>query len=166
LSKSKLYSIIGSIKEVQEMKFFKNHKWLLIIIVLLIILGILAFYLFFMLYNESSVYGNRLQGIEKKEIKEDLKNDIINNLENNDEINEVNIDNKGKIINIVTDMKEDTELDEAKLMLESILNKFSEEQLNYYDLQFYITWEENEERIPCMGYKSKNSTFITWNKSS
>ncbi|MDD2489752.1 MAG: hypothetical protein PHY26_00645 [Bacilli bacterium] len=148
------------------MKFLKKYKWLLIIIVLLIILGILAYYLFFMLYNDSSVYGNRLQGITKNEIKEDLKNDIINNLTKNDEIKEAHIDIKGKIVNIVTNMKENAELDEVKLTLESILNKFSEEQLNYYDLQFYITWEENEERIPCMGYKSKKNTFITWNKSS
>lgn len=152
------------------MKFIKKYKWLLVIIILLVIIGIVLYYLLFMLYNGDSVYGNRLEGADKVVIKEDLKNNIINLFEEEEIINKTQFNIKGKIVNILVQVPADVTVKVARekvvSLWEDVALKFNKEQLKYYDFQFFITAPDDNEWLPCLGYKNKNSDTIIWSKGN
>ncbi len=148
------------------MKAIKKHKWALLlslfILILVIIIILVNSYIF--INNNDSVYGNRLNGIDEVPIKEDLKNDIINSLKTNENIKTVEIDIRGKIINIIAESVSNSDLSKIKLELDEILIKFSDDYLAFYDIQFFVFQEttEEDENIIVIGYKNNNSDIIVW----
>ena len=135
-----------------------------IIIISLVLIGVGLFSYFY--GNNKDKYGDRLKDKDKYPISENISNDIKNIYDKG--VNEVKVDVRGKIIYIILNVDKDTSVTNAQSYAESALEKFSDEELNYYDVQFMITCkdeikEEDTELVyPLEGYKNSNSKIIVW----
>ncbi len=145
------------------MKIIKKYKWLLLLLLfVLLITGLLIKNFWF--YSNESMYGNRLEGIKDVPIRSDLQTDIINSLVLLPEVEEASINITGKIINILIDINVGVEDDNYKVFADNTLIKFTDEQINFYDIQFFITQEtiSDNDDFPIIGYKNKTSQIVVW----
>ena len=54
---------------------------------------------------------------------------------------------------------------EAKKLVDNILEPFTESQIGYYDFQVFIKKEDTSENdFPIIGYKHHNSSTFSWTK--
>ena len=145
--------------------FWKENK-VLIVLAIIILIAIIAMGigLFTYFYSQSTtVYGNRLIGIDEHKLDEKLDEKIKANFESG--VEKVTIDVKGKIIYVIMDVSKDVNKDTAKGYALTALNSFTEDELNFYDIQFMMTCssEENEEKVfPVLGYKNSSSQSRSW----
>ena len=151
------------------MEFIKKHKVGLIVTGVCIFLIILVFFAikntFFSNISDSK-YGTRLEGIEKYPIEESLINDIKNGLTENEIINSVTYDLQGRIINFIVEVKDGVDINTSKEAVKKILEYFNEEYQAFYDIQIFLTCENNENEVyPAIGYKHKTSSEFRWNAS-
>lgn len=111
--------------------------------------------------DKLTVYGNRLDGIDKVKITDEKKNEIIKMIKEKAGIKDAKIDIQGKIINvsITASEKENTKEEMQKLCTE-ILLKFSSEEIKFYDFQFFIKNEDLNYNM--IGYKNKISEEISY----
>lgn len=140
----------------------KNRLYILIVII--IALGLVAFFTFksFMYpENESSVYGDRLEGIEEVTITDAKKNEIISKIKEEKDITSASIDIQGKIINIsITATTEDNTVELLEALGAKVIGYFSEDEIAFYDFQFFI--QNKDANYNLMGYKNKKNTDTTW----
>lgn len=148
------------------MEFIKKHLVECILSAIFIVIffgGIITVY---MMWNQSSgsVYGNRLVGIEKVEIKSNKLIEIEKKLKENNIYTDISSKIEGKIINFYITVNTGTKKDEAKKGVESLKTSFSEKELEFYDLQIFIDEldKKEESTYPVIGYKSKKSKEIVW----
>ncbi len=148
------------------MNHIKNNKGIaitLLIILIFLIVGIVLLKAFFPKGNE---YGDRLKGIEKVSFSKSEISKIEEKIKERDNITNVKVDIKGRLINILITVKKDTNIDDMKDYAKEKLEVFDKEELEYYDVQFYLLNEDSEsENYPSIGYKHKTSDEIKWNKS-
>ncbi|CCY45450.1 unknown [Clostridium sp. CAG:1193] len=141
------------------------YKYRIVIaLVFLLIIGVFGFitvkqYLY--PDDKLTVYGNRLDGIDKVKITDEKKNEIIKMIKEKAGIKDAKIDIQGKIINvsITASEKENTKEEMQKLCTE-ILLKFSSEEIKFYDFQFFIKNEDLNYNM--IGYKNKISEEISY----
>ena len=141
------------------------YKYRIVIaLVFLLIIGVFGFitvkqYLY--TDDKLTVYGNRLDGIDKVKITDEKKNEIIKMIKEKAGIKDAKIDIQGKIINvsITASEKENTKEEMQKLCTE-ILLKFSSEEIKFYDFQFFIKNEDLNYNM--IGYKNKISEEISY----
>lgn len=141
------------------------YKYRIVIaLVFLLIIGVFGFitvkqYLY--PDDKLTVYGNRLDGIDKVKITDDKKNEIIKMIKEKAGIKDAKINIQGKIINvsITASEKENTKEEMQKLCTE-ILLKFSSEEIKFYDFQFFIKNEDLNYNM--IGYKNKISEEISY----
>ena len=149
------------------MKSIKKYRRIIALSVFILILLVVILSIKAILYpdNNKSIYGNRLSGIDKVPIKEELKNNIGTLLNNTGKVKTNNIDIRGKIINVIVDVKKDVTIDNIKGILNEVLTKFTSEQKAFYDFQFFVTQSEvsNNKQFPIIGYKNNNTDTIVWN---
>ena len=141
------------------------YKYRIVIaLVFLLIIGVFGFitvkqYLY--PDDKLTVYGNRLDGIDKVKITDEKKNEIIKMIKEKAGIKDAKTDIQGKIINvsITASEKENTKEEMQKLCTE-ILLKFSSEEIKFYDFQFFIKNEDLNYNM--IGYKNKISEEISY----
>lgn len=136
---------------------------LIICLVTIICVGVSFFF-----GGSDTVYGNRLDDIENYPISEEFKNDYIASLLEDEEINDVTIDIRGRIIYISIDFVGDTTLANAKSKAVTSLEKFSDDLLSYYDINLILTSEatENSEGFTIMGAKNVAGSGVVWNNNT
>lgn len=148
------------------MNVIKNNKAIFIIlsiILVFIIIGMVMLKAFFPSGNE---YGNRLKGIDKVKITDKMISNFEDKIKDRDKIKSVSINVKGRLINIIINVEEDANIDDMKDYSKERLEIFDEEELNYYDIQFYLVNEnEKKENYPIIGYKHKTSEEIKWSNN-
>lgn len=149
------------------MKFIKKYKSLIIALIIFI----LIFVLFLLVYRsffpdeETAIYGSRLEGIEKVELKKDNQAKIEETLKSS--CKAVKVRTQGRIIEVSMSINEDINRDAAKAEANKILEQLSKEQKEYYDIQVFISKEGNTEdaaQFPIIGYKHHISEGFTWTK--
>ena len=149
------------------MKFIKKHKGLIVAVIVFI----LVFVLFLLVYRsffpdeETAIYGGRLEGIEKVEIKKDNKNKIIEALNGVSKKTKVRV--QGRIIEVSISINDDINRDAAKAEANKILEQLSKEQKEYYDIQVFISKDgktEDAAQFPIIGYKHHISEGFSWTK--
>ena len=149
------------------MKFIKKHKGLIVAVIVFI----LVFVLFLLVYKsffpdeETAIYGGRLEGIEKVEIKKDNKNKIIEALNGVSKKTKVRV--QGRIIEVSISINDDINRDAAKAEANKILEQLSKEQKEYYDIQVFISKDgktEDAAQFPIIGYKHHISEGFSWTK--
>ena len=109
----------------------------------------------------NTVYGSRLDGIENVVISDEKKDEIIKFIKDNEDVSSASIDIQGKIINISIKIgnKENT-IDIMKEKCSLIVNKFSKEEIEFYDFQFFIKNEDANYNL--IGYKNKKNEELSY----
>lgn len=137
--------------------FLKTHKKQCMIggIVFLVLFILIMTWLFIVPVFSNNKYGDRLDGIEKHKISSDTVNDIESSLKENDKVNDVTYDNEGRILNFIITVSNDMSTEDAKKLGDTILDKISDDDKEYYDIQILIDTEEDNDNYPIAGYKHK-----------
>ncbi|MDD4624236.1 MAG: hypothetical protein PHX40_02575 [Bacilli bacterium] len=146
--------------------FYKKYK-VFIYIGLFLIMGIISFlFLKNFLYPDDykSAYGSRLDGIENVTIDSTRKNEILSIYQGDENIQSINIDIKGKIINLIINANESLTIELAKENFLKSLENFKEDEKVFYDIQFFV---KNEIlKYTMIGYKNATSEVIVWSEYS
>ena len=146
--------------------FIKNNKVTVVAFIICVIFVILVFAvkLTFFPNEGTAIYGDRLDGIEEVEITDKQQEDIIKSLEDKDEVKEVSCDIKGRTLNVLITVNDDVELYPAKALTSSITDNLEEDQTSYYDIQVFISKDNDDTRFPIIGYKHQNKDEFSWTK--
>lgn len=148
------------------MNFIKKHKVLVIIISIILVTLLFLFILLKAFIPSGNEYGNRLKGIDKVVISSKDINKWEQIIKKREKIKEVSINVQGRLINILIKVEEDTNIDDIKDYSKEKLEIFDENELNYYDIQFYIINEkDNIEHYPSIGYVHKGKNEIFWSNN-
>lgn len=148
------------------MEFIKKNKIMIIIFSLLVIMFVSIGLLLITFFPSGNEYGNRLKGIDKVSFSKKEIDTLESKIGDRNKIMDVSIDIKGRLINIIIKVEDDTELDDIKDHVKEKLELFSEEEQKYYDIQFYIkNANEKKEHYPKIGYKHKTSDEIKWSNN-
>lgn len=147
--------------------FYQNNRIYCILMgisILCLALIAVAFLIYFINQTKSDVYGNRLNGIENIPISEDEKNAAKTFLDEQEIVDKSNINIKGKIIYINIYLK-DGKVEDAQGLAIKTLEKFTEDEKNFYDINFIFVKENSDDAtFPIMGYKKSDKTIISWSK--
>lgn len=150
--------------------FYENNRiYCILMIVAIICLACIAIFLLttFLGQSKNNVYGNRLNGIESLKITNEKKDELNSFITEQEIVEKCSINIKGKIIYLNIYLK-DGKIDEAQSLAIKILEKFTEDEKDFYDINYTFA-KENEENseesvFPIMGYKKSDSTIISWTK--
>ena len=144
--------------------FLKTHKKQCMIggIAFLVIFFLIIIWLFIVPVFSNNKYGDRLDGIDKHKISSDTVNDIESSLKGNDKVKDVTYNNEGRILNFVITVSNDMSADDAKKLGDTILDKISDDDKEYYDIQILIDTEEENDNYPIAGYKHKTEDNFTY----
>ena len=149
------------------MRFIKKHKGLIIALIVFI----LVFVLFLLVYRsffpdeETAIYGSRLEGIEKVELKKENQTKIQEALK--ESCKSVKVRTQGRIIEVSMSINDEINRDAAKQEAGKILEQLTKEQKEYYDIQVFIVKEaatEDAPQFPIIGYKHHISEGFSWTK--
>ena len=150
--------------------FYKNNRVyviLMIVSIVCILSVLIGVVLYFVGQSSKDPYGTRLEGIEEVKLSEDRLTEVDNAVKENEFVSKVNTNIKGKIIYIVVTLSDGTPTDAENISVKS-MEKLSEEEKNFYDIQFIFdsTSEKDDNVFPIMGYKKANNATISWTKYS
>lgn len=148
------------------MTFIKQNKLVILVISIFIIITLALVEAYKVFQGDNGVvYGNRLEGIEKVEIKDAQKQKMIAELEGNENITAVKVSIMGKTINIIITVIDGATIDIAKGLGNSTLQYFEKVQLTYYDFQVFIKKiDKIQNNFPIIGYKHSQSETYIWTK--
>lgn len=148
-------------------ELIQNHKRLAIAIgvSLVLLLIILVFFIMLLVGGSSNKYGDRLDGIEEVEISNDELDTIAIEMKKKEGVKDASIRIQGKIINVILTFNSDIDSKKAKEIATSTLESFSEEQLDFYNVQYFLTREsKGEDDTPYVvtGNKHPSLDEIGW----
>ncbi len=132
-----------------------------ILCMLIIIIGLITS---FYSGGGKSKYGDRLDGIEEVKLSNSFKMDLEEFYEDQTNVKSASVDVSGKIVYVVLDVDSKAAVAQAKEVANKGLKEFSEEELDFYDIQFILTCDEqkNSKTYPTMGYKNNTSSKVVW----
>lgn len=138
-------------------KFIKTHKKQCLIggAIFLVILLVIMIWLFIVPLFSNNKYGDRLDGIENHKISSSTVNDIESAIKENQMVSDVEYHNEGRILNFIITVSSEMSVDDAKKLGDVILDKISNDDKEYYDIQVLIDTEDENENYPIAGYKHK-----------
>ena len=154
--------------------FIMSHKkGLAIAGIILLIFVILCIFVWGFLFPDGSKseYGNRLDGIDKVRISDDKLKKLETELEGHDFVKSADAYITGRIINVMIDVNDGTDVATAKALTEVVKSNFSEDELAFYDAltkpeaikDFYQHGELKELTKELTDLLRKNRT-IDWQK--
>lgn len=147
------------------MNFIKRHKLLTIFIGLILVFIVLVSVILFQLLggHTKDAYGNRLNNIDKVEIAKTVSDKLEKEITEDEFVIKTDYVLKGRLINILIELKDETELDKAKEIGNRVITYFTEEELSYYDIQVLVKSDNDKsEKYPIIGYKHKTREAINW----
>ena len=149
-------------------KYLKENKTLLILMIVAIVCVVVSSILllkYFYFGNGGSKFGSRLEGIENYPITEEKKNDIINTTNENENVTDTKISITGKRIDIRIVFTDSANLETAKQIASATLEKFSEEERSFYDIEYTLKLSEAQSKDcpTLMGSKNVKGNGLVWN---
>lgn len=153
------------------MKKLRENKVLLVLAVILLIcfvlIGYVLFKYFYVGYNLDK-YGDRLDGIEAHPIHNSLKTEI-SDIYKDTKMSLKSLKTSGRIIYVTYSLSEVIKVDDAKNLVLKSLEKFTDDEKGYYDIQFIVECdsEASSEKTfyPIMGYKNSSSFEVVWTRN-
>ena len=143
--------------------YLRKHLKLLVILSVFIILVISAFVAYSLIFvNNSSKYGNRLDGIESVKLTNNMKSKIENNIKTLEITKKIKIELSGKIINIIVVVNDDIDTSKAKEISNKVLELLTDEQKKFYDVQIFVKKDSDDSKFPIIGYKHHNNENVKW----
>ena len=153
------------------MKFLKEHAKLMAIVVIFVLAVIILFSIYNSIFlNNTSKYGDRLKGIDEVNVTNHIEKlrkiekEIKENIKTLDITKSVEIEESGKIINVIALVNDDIEVNKSKEIGNKVIEKLSDKQKKYFDVQIFIKKSSKDEKFPIIGYKHHNKDNITWTK--
>lgn len=150
------------------MAFVKKNKFKVIIFAVLVLLAIFTLFTikeFVFPNDKKDLYGNRLDGIEDVQISKERFEQMIQEIESNEFVVNSKYNIQGRIINVIVEVKNDTDEIKAKALSEKFISNFEPKELDYYDFQFFLVSDKESERYPFIGYKHKTSLNFKWSNN-
>ena len=145
-------------------KFLKKNSSTVVgvsVFILVIVAALLIKNLF--MYDENqAIYGTRLDGIDKVKVSSEQKKKVETKLSESTKKVEVKV--SGKIVNTTITTNDDTSLEDAKKLADSVLEEFTDAQKKFFDFQFFIKNDKNENQFPIIGYKQHARGNVSWTK--
>ena len=147
------------------LKFIKKNSRLIVGIVIVVFLVIIAIMAknFFFPDDAEAYYGTRLEGIDKVKITDKKKEELKENFK--DSSKSVTVRLAGRIIYIDVKVNDDVSTDTARDLANKTLEKLSDEEKGYYDVQFLIGNDADKDHFPIIGYKHHAKQAISWTKN-
>ena len=142
-------------------KVWNENKILFVLgaIILVCLIVVIVVSLTFFYGSSESPYGHRLDITEKVPLKDDLLKDLKNTLESTEKVSKASVTLQGKVVYFIITYEAGTDMEKAKEIANSTLEKFSDEELGVYDLQYTIS----DTKYTLMGAHNSNSEeSITW----
>lgn len=144
--------------------FMKKKKIIIALFILIIMVFGLCIAYEKIFANNNDKYGNRLEGIEKVSIKAKQKKEIKKNIESLKISSKVELYLTGRIVKVIVTVKDDTGLDKAKETYAKLVEKLTDEQKKYFDIQVFLNKKEKDDSFPTIGYKHHNKDNVSWTK--
>ena len=141
-------------------QFLKKNKKLVTMIgvaILILICIILIYKIFFGSSSSDRYEGINSHKLEKTEIA-DIKK-TVNDLDN---VKNVKVYIKSKIIRILVNLKSDVDFDVVKDVANKTIGNIEKENLKFYDVEFFVSTESDSKVYPKIGYKHKSSDKFVW----
>ncbi len=146
--------------------FFKRNKFTFVAILLFLV------FVFFLVEVKNiffpnigkAIYGNRLDGIEDVEITTSKKNEIKKYLEEDGGVQKAEVHLSGKIIEVEIIVNDDIAIDTAKGIGSKTLEKLSDEEKKFYDVQIFVNKNIEAGDFPIIGYRHHAKDAISWTK--
>ena len=135
-------------------KTLKNNKYSCIAIGIFVVVIIVGFLLYKLLFPNTGtpIYGNRLDGINDVNYTKDSLNVIAEKIKEEKVVN-AEINENGKIINVIVTVSEKPKKEDATKFAKIILDNSTKEQINYFDYQLFVKSEKED-------YKEKKPVII------
>ncbi len=152
-------------------KIWTENKVLFVLgIILIICLIVFATVSITYFYGASKdKYGNRLDITKEVPLDSKLYTDIENELKANEKVIKASAKLKGKIVYINVTFSDETKLEDAKLIAETVIKLFNEDELNVYDLEFIIQTENVTDNAGFVALGARNSNgsgSVVWNNTT
>lgn len=147
------------------MKWMKKNKFTVTAIFVFILLVFLGYKIVdtFFPNQGTAVYGDRLDG--KVMVEQSIYDEVKQKISENKKVENVSLHENGRRIDITILVANSTGKNEAKKLVDNILEPFTESQIGYYDFQVFIKKEDTSENdFPIIGYKHHNSSTFSWTK--
>lgn len=144
----------------KKTKNSKIMKYIIIFIIILIFIigGVLVYKNIFASTNNTRLEDTENYKLKNKEI--DSAKDVLNEIE---KVESIDIYANVKIIKIIVKLTEDVDFEIVKEISNKALQSFSEENLNYYDVEIFVSSANEESEIyPQIGYKFKTEEKFAW----
>ncbi len=152
-------------------QFYKENRVFSILMIIvaicaILIIGVMLKYFFF--GNSSSPYGDRLKDEKKYKLSSSEKKEITSSLESDEAIKSADVHSSVRTIYVTIEFNPGISLVEAEGKAVTVLEKFSEGQMGYYDIEFILKAESTGEAegFTIMGAKNVNGTNIVWNNNT
>ena len=153
------------------MNLIRRHKGLAIIGGLTLILLVIIFAIFSrMIFSTGKgEYGDRLKNIVN--ISQDTTKKIIDETKELDEVEDIKVRTQGKIVYTTITFTESTSKDRAKEIANKTLEYYSEEEVECYDFEFFLTQKEilddegNDKAYTIAGNKHPEKDSISWTRN-
>lgn len=129
---------------------------------LIMLIFILIVLIMMFVGTSSDKYGHRLDGIEDVKISSEKKKEITDFSDDKVVSSDVRI--QGKIIYIDVKFKDGTNLDDAKGIANKMLEVFSEEELKFYDVCYFLIEDKEKDGFVITGTKHPSKKEISWIK--
>ena len=144
------------------MKFIRRNRSIIISVVVFFILILLCLQVKNILFPNDglAVYGNRLEG--KVAVRKNLNKKMKELLPEG--VTKVSVRESGRILNVTITVTDTITRDTAKSFATQSLAALSEEEANYYDVQFFLVKNAEASDFPIIGYKIPKAEAITWTK--
>lgn len=146
-------------KVIKENKVLFVLALIILISLILIVVGLLSYFY----SKDGDKYGNRLDGIENYKISKTIDTDIKSLYESG--VETVSVDIRGKIIYIIMDVSAGVSKTDARSYAIRALEKFTDEEKNFYDIHFTVTCKNATEETtmyPMMGSKHAGNPQVVW----
>lgn len=142
--------------------FYKNNRIYCILMLVSLFCFILmgsAVVIYFVNQATSDKYGTRLEDIDNYPVSKELA-ELETFYKGNDKVKKASVRLQGKIIYVRVEVDSKLNTDDMQAIATESLNKLSDEQKGYYELQFTFL---RDGYAPYSGSKAASKTVITWN---
>ena len=145
-------------------KFIKDNKKIIKIclIGLVFLFILLMVWLFIVPSFNGNKYGDRLKDNNKHKLSNEAISKIKDKAKENDSVIKINYRKDGRVLNFTITVDSNFGVNQAKEFASSLLGEIGEDNLKYYDVQFFIASDEEKDEYPIIGYKSKKSDSISF----
>ena len=152
-------------------EFYRENRVLVIlggVVFICMIISTILLFKYFYFGNGNDKYGDRLEVIKDLEIKESRQDEIVAKIKENKLVKDAKIDIEGAIVDFTIYFNESVSLVEAESVAVGLLDEFSEEEKNTYDISFNLLEDKTEtsEGFNMWGAKNARREKIAWNNNN